>query len=116
MLARLHKDGNDWFVVHSYPATFEPKQISVRWKVIRSEVKGLGCWDESATEGIDVQHLSGDVWQAYRQGTYLVVVTEHEGTASETPVPCPKVRKGIETRWHQGAWQKYLQTKGWVAA
>lgn len=31
------------------------------------------------------------------------------------PIPCPKVRKGIETRWH-GHWQKYLQTKGWVAA
>ncbi len=31
------------------------------------------------------------------------------------PVPCPKVRKGLETRWYQGAWQK-LMAKGWVPA
>ena len=28
------------------------------------------------------------------------------------PVPCPKVRAGIETRWHEGHWQKLLK-KGW---
>lgn len=33
-------------------------------------------------------------------------------------IPCPKVRAGVETRWSpsQGAWQKYLKTKGWVLA
>jgi hypothetical protein len=28
-------------------------------------------------------------------------------------VPCPKVRKGIETRWYQGKWQKYTKARGW---
>lgn len=32
------------------------------------------------------------------------------------PVPLPKVRKGIETRWSHGEWQKYLKQRGWVAA
>ena len=31
------------------------------------------------------------------------------------PVPCPKVRKGMETRWYRGRWEKYLKTKGWVS-
>jgi hypothetical protein len=31
-------------------------------------------------------------------------------------IPCPKVRKGIETRWRFGAWQKYLKSEGWVRA
>jgi hypothetical protein len=32
----------------------------------------------------------------------------------ETPVPRPKVR--VDTRWQSGRWEKYLKTKGWVAA
>lgn len=31
------------------------------------------------------------------------------------PLPCPKVRKGIETRYRDGRWQKLLK-KGWVTA
>jgi len=31
------------------------------------------------------------------------------------PVPLPKVRKGIETRWYMGRWEKLLKN-GWVAA
>lgn len=30
-------------------------------------------------------------------------------------IPCPKVRKGIETRWNGYYWQKLLK-KGWVSA
>jgi hypothetical protein len=40
--------------------------------------------------------------------------TEAEHVERE-PVPCPKVRKGIETRWHRGHWEKLLKT-GWVHA
>lgn len=32
-----------------------------------------------------------------------------------TPVPCPKVRKNIKTRWQSGRWEKYLKTQGWLA-
>lgn len=30
--------------------------------------------------------------------------------------PCPRVRKGIETRYHNGSWQKYSKREGWIAA
>jgi hypothetical protein len=33
------------------------------------------------------------------------------------PIPCPKTRKGIDTRYHYGQWEKYLKSRGgWVAA
>jgi len=31
-----------------------------------------------------------------------------------TDAPRPKAK--TEIRWHNGAWQKYLKTRGWVAA
>mgnify|MGYP001588529871 CR=1 FL=1 len=34
----------------------------------------------------------------------------------ERPVLPPTVRRGIETRWRNGRWEKYLKTKGWVTA
>ena len=32
---------------------------------------------------------------------------------TETPLPAPKVRRGIETRYYMGWWQKYTQRYGW---
>lgn len=34
----------------------------------------------------------------------------------KTPIPCPKVRAGVETRYHNGRWQKYLKSSGWTSA
>ena len=35
-------------------------------------------------------------------------------TFCKKPYPCPKVRNGIETRYRDGRWQKYLRRLGWV--
>ena len=32
------------------------------------------------------------------------------------PIPCPRVRAGIETRYRSGRWEKYLKREGWVRA
>ena len=34
----------------------------------------------------------------------------------ECPIPCPKVRGGVMTRYSGGKWQKYLKAKGWCDA
>ena len=34
----------------------------------------------------------------------------------EETIPPPKVRKGVELRWKDGRWQKYLKREGWVNA
>jgi hypothetical protein len=31
------------------------------------------------------------------------------------PIPCPKVRKGVQTKWQYPCWRK-LTAKGWVSA
>lgn len=31
-------------------------------------------------------------------------------------IPAPKVRKGIELRWRNSRWEKYLKSEGWVVA
>lgn len=30
-------------------------------------------------------------------------------------IPCPKTRKGTKTRWYNGRWQKWTESKGWSA-
>ena len=35
---------------------------------------------------------------------------------TETPIPRPKVRVGVETRYRDGRWEKLLKARGWVAA
>lgn len=55
-----------------------------------------------------------DFWQlrpfrAFVRGNTEAVKVE------ETPVPCPKVRKGIATRWYRGRWEKLLKS-GWTIA
>jgi hypothetical protein len=32
------------------------------------------------------------------------------------PLPCPKVRKGIPTKYARGQWWKLLKTEGWIPA
>ena len=34
----------------------------------------------------------------------------------EVAAPLPKVRRGVETRWHHGRWEKLLKREGWVLA
>ena len=51
----------------------------------------------------------------YDQSLTLYTVGENNRFIVED-VPCPKVRPGIETRWSDGKWQKYLKSKGWVTA
>jgi hypothetical protein len=49
------------------------------------------------------------VFALLKGGDTLPEFTERE------PLPCPKVRKGTETRYCQGRWEKLLR-KGWVPA
>lgn len=90
-------------------------------------------WPVRQVPKADAEHLIGR--EAADQGTgyycvrtadyprgYLVDLPLLNGgqtrpIANETvPLPCPKVRKGTEVRYHNGRWEKYLKTKGWIAA
>lgn len=55
-------------------------------------------------------------------GHYSPILTLQNGGSTKPvktekiPIPCPKVRKGIDTRFYRGQWQKYLKSEGWVLA
>lgn len=74
--------------------------------------------------GKPVKYVSGHGFYRLERGAMLgdIIIRLPQGgqtqaTFQETEdVTCPKVRRGIETRWRDGRWQKYLKTSGWVSA
>lgn len=76
-------------------------------------------------EGLDVrqsglqgEYLVSDPNNPYNKKGYLYLLNggSTRPIKYETfPIPCPKVRKGIETKWLQGRWAKLLKS-GWVSA
>jgi len=110
-----HNRGNVWTVEHSYPLNTEPRLVTLAWRVVG--MRRTGPFAPALADGLEVSSVHDrDAWQAYRQGDYLILETEHNGTPREDPLPCPPIRRGIETRYHMGAWQKYLKASGWVPA
>ncbi len=109
------------------------------WLCVRTEIIGTHkptrtvVWYPSVRmlKGIfdDLELGSAEVREAPFSGEYHAYVRDFPGKliqlkdlgatkpiAHEThTIPCPKVRKGIETRWSYGEWQKLLK-KGWVSA
>lgn len=56
-------------------------------------------------------------WTIYHDGRSTELhVDNHAFEQVNTPIPCPKVRKGIETRYRNGNWEKYSKAKGWIRA
>lgn len=106
------------FVVYESPLENTPKLHRFWWKVY--EVRG-DAWNAYRPEVGDTLRSQHDGWwHASREGVYTTgSVCFPQGLPAthidEVDVPCPKVRKGIETRWYQGAWQKN-SAKGWVLA
>lgn len=116
MTGKITLIGHDYHVGNEYPMLSEPTRIITLWRVLAHRVTGPQAPELAA--GLEVQYLTGSdtTWQAYRQGAYLVLTTERDGQHSTAPIPCPKVRAGIETRYRDGRWEKYPKSSGWVPA
>jgi hypothetical protein len=79
----------------------EPVEVELWWPI---------CGVSKAT--FDAEYAGRTCEGSLRNGgrTESIYTEKH-------PVPCPKVRKGIETRYRNGRWEKYLiSAKGWTAA
>lgn len=107
----------------SYNEYSEPKQRVLYWPVNReaSRQRAIEVFPEieSGTE----LHKAGEVYQFYRgYGSYSPVIRLENGERTEAikvetlDIPAPKVRKGIEVRFRNGSWEKYLKSEGWVIA
>lgn len=115
--ATVRQEGKDWFVDYSSASYNVPEINTISYRVIEARRRGMNApLAPELAAGLTVDHAGASTWQAYRQGGYLVLITEPDGSVATVPAPPPKVRRGIETRWYQGRWEKLLQTKGWVPA
>ena len=109
--------GNEWFVENVASAFSAPVHVTTAWRVTGARRRAMYGPAPELVEGLAVTYpTGGPAWQAHEHGNYLVLETEERGTQTEMPYPCPRVRRGTETRYHNGAWQKYSQRAGWIAA
>jgi hypothetical protein len=110
----LRKRDNAWFVDYASTLYSEPSRQTISWKVTGARRSGNCAFAPEMADRLAVTSVPDrDAWQAYKDGGYLVLETEHEGESVVAPYPCPKVRRGIETRYRYGQWEKRLKT-GWT--
>lgn len=103
------------FIVYETTLDSEPTLKRLWWRV--EHTKGEPYSGRTPLAG-DTCTSSGNNWHCSREGCGLTGSVYAAGNREAEivefePVPRPKVRKGIETRWHYGKWEK-LTKKGWV--
>lgn len=106
-----------------YHDTLGHKPIAIRhvWEIESFTMKRYSYCTAVDAIGRDASITDGLVSCYLGNGNYFYGTMAQGGSTpaiitEESEVECPKVRAGIETRWKDGCWQKYLKTKGWVAA
>lgn len=114
----VSRDGKLW-VLYETSRYSEPKIDFLWWEIVQTKASPYGF--ERPAEGDKVRYngIGTDEWVACHPETLRVtgtVWTRNKADKTETvSAPSPKVRAGIETRWHDGRWEKLLK-KGWVPA
>lgn len=102
----------------------EPKKRVLYWPVNReaSRKAAVTVFPEMET-GAELSGSAHGGYTYYRgYGCYSPVARLENGGRTEAlkvetlDVPCPKVRKGVPTRYRNGNWEKYLRAEGWVHA
>ena len=117
--SRIVKHKGQWCIQCPYPAFDKPELIIHHWPIGQCDKR----IEISEYEGAEVSKGGCSYEYVLRLAAYEYVriylkdqgQTQSIDTIIE-PIPCPKVRKGIETRWQNGQWEKYMKSKGWVSA
>ena len=132
----LDRINGQLFVVDTDTDNGEPVERKLWWPVLRAS-GWLPCWFDAETTGeycrtcgqrkdsiihaltpatLAVGGHDGRYGGRLSNGTSYTVEIDPRGAAVKVeskPIPCPKVRAGVETRFYRGAWQKYTKTSGW---
>lgn len=116
-----YRDG--WMCVKTVDTNFnEPVQVTQYWPICRASAYDIqlcdltGCeaeFDHNGNVYYKMGHSTSAIWsrnQCLYDGSKTVCIA-----TDSAPLPCPKVRKGVETRYRNGRWEKCLRT-GWTAA
>lgn len=98
---------------------FEPVKLIRYWPV------GISSLDFKRNFGEDFMgkkcwYRTNGIYEVDCSGTLKIQLIDGAQTrpihTDSIPIVPPKVKKGIETRYYEGNWQKHLKTKGWVLA
>jgi hypothetical protein len=113
------RDG--WLCIRFEGSEFFTPTLTIHWWPVRREARAdverfIGLTPARGHAGF---FSVADPW--YPGGRRVDLTLKDGGStqpiATESrPLPCPKVRAGIETRYEAGRWRKYLKAKGWVDA
>ena len=115
----VYEDGQ-LAIKHECAVFSEPKIVTLWWGFGPVAKYAVECYLDKP-----IRELGGGCYEvkylgiAYGGGTTLRLPDGGQTKpfkVIESDYPCPKVRKGIETRYHDGVWQKYLRSEGWIAA
>lgn len=93
----------------------EPRIVTNYWPALRCS---RDEW--SAEIGQVLGGRAGDSVFSVKVGGWLRSLTLKNGgqtlpiRTEIVPLPCPKVRRGIETRYRRGGWERYLKSSGWT--
>jgi hypothetical protein len=106
---------------HRFNVHNKPECNRMVWPLINCRRTGYSWFEITDAVGKPAESRDGQV-RAYMGGGNYFEGTLPQGGSTQavvnetTEVLRPKVRRGIETRWHNGRWEKYLKAQGWVAA
>ena len=116
---KIVKHKEVWCIQAPYPAFDRPELIIHHWPIGRADRR----IEISSYEGAEVTKGNCSFVYSLRIAPYeyvrIYLKDQGQTVSIDTvieEIPCPKVRKGIETRWHNGQWEKYTKNKGWVSA
>ena len=99
----------------------KPEMTRHVWEIDSYTFTGLWRGNEGHAIGREATISDGRVNVYLGNGAYLEGRLKdggqtHAVVVETIPVPSPKVRKDVETRWRDGRWQKYMKRGGWIDA
>lgn len=121
MIGRIAQQRGALFVLYESTSDGRPELHRMWWRVV--SLTGNPYSAERPSPGDVATYRGEGTWSTHHGETHRTTGSVCTGSGSApassteiVPVPVPRVRAGIETRWHQGEWQKYTKAKGWVRA
>jgi hypothetical protein len=112
-------------VAYREPMQDKPILLVNYWPTTESKADIEQFWPKWIGHEVTTNHIDGGLFTIKMgeqpfSGWHTIQLVDGPKTKSiktiEQEIPCPKVRKGIETRYRYGKWEKYLKTRGWVPA
>jgi hypothetical protein len=113
-----YKDG--WLTIREEENLSNEPIKQITWwpiaKDTKTSLEAMDLLDKEAT------YTSGGTYSIriaayqYRRAILTDAGSTRPLAMEHQPIEAPKVRKGIEVRYRNGQWQKYLKSQGWVTA